>query len=1589
MNGVLLRRAMKLNNSRKHRKWWQRAVRVIAMIVVFCTTYALILPAITMEGKPECGMEAHTHEQTCCFHQTEYRYLCLPEADAKVVHSHNEFCYDKDGNLVCPLPEIAEHAHTDACYETELVLICTNVHAHDEQCNQREKVLICEKEECAPHAHDENCNVTQTVLICQIPESEEHVHSNACYTVRETSCSIAETEGHTHGDECYEEREILCELTTNDGHVHEDSCYETRKTVICGLEELVIHTHGAECVDSDGNLICEMAEVIAHDHTADCQIETEDKETLICQIPEHVHNELCYPMKEEEQDQHSEYLCGFSVHTHGESCYNEKNECICTVPEHKHEAACMVADLDLTADQETAEQWEASLKAVKLSHDWNQNVLAVAVSQLDYTESKKNVILEDETLKGYTRYGAWYGDPYGDWDAMFASFVIHYAQVKEYPLESNGAAWVDALMEKGLFFMADADTAKPGDLIFFDVGRNTAPEDESELNAVDHVGIVVELIPASGEEPAKIKTIEGNRADKVSYAVYSIDDPSIMGYGKMIANPLTEEEWSAAVDAAAEIQQLPAVETVQKAFEELNEQGDKAGFEALRQELITRIQSILNAYETFNELQLEYIDSLDNLYALQTLCGGENWKDFAPLTDDSAVLTQLTVSGSEVERANVTDGSDNEDLFVNNADVIRFAISAAAESYYSDLRFGEARVKVQLMLPLMPDKACFLTEEMTWLEEAALVIEERDGITYQILTGYKRMTGTDSNAVAVPGSFTEKVPVQIVNMAHGDTVRLTVSAAMEFSAWQETCETHQTEETLTVQTNLYSVYAPKEERGTTYKDFLSQITMLNNQNISAEEKKEAAQVILDQVVEAYYNGMLTLIELEELGDALRNPLGYISEYATGTAWMLGITVTVTEPVQTESQARVMMMQSRAMSSALYAEVFPSASQIIHEGGSNTSSEGAVMVSKTIEGTDTENVFDITLQIITKDEVNEVYKDPDMAVVVVMDISNTMRSSFGSTSRYQAAMTAGENFLKKFAEQNSTLSRVGYVAFNTSAHEIFDLSSCNTTAQATSLTNTMKTKTGNIINASGYADSKTRYTNMEAGLKMAYNMLSTANNQHKYIIFISDGFPTTYVKSGTTGYEPYSSSGSNNVDGVFYDAVRKVHCDYGTSYSDTAAIKARELAVELKEKGVNIFSIGVDVGGQNLWDHHNHAGGMNGGFSVVERRRSLSYYTNTGYEIGTKHSMLTKSSVTAAEKTAMAQDFKDWLKGSATTGIGSGYYYDSTNLSGLNAAYDSIFAKILELNASSSHLDWVASDPMPDMGVHEVNAMEFISFWDLDSNGDWVLKADDLTGESKDGNLYDNTADFHEDTQTIHWDLKKSGYISQAAGNSTYYRCELKYRIRLRNEEEVFVERDSYDTNDVTTLTYRIIEVDGENTSISERRTVNFPIPAVEGYLAELNFQKVDNYGQQVFGAEFTLSHDTANCGYCRGDGESHVVVKDFVATSDSNGLVSFSKIPSGHTYSLTETKVPEGYRANGNSYQVTVAYDNLTVTVKDQNGNALTWEQFIENNTSYRLPETGGAGTSFYTLSGLLVVTVAAGYVILTARKRQKGGNRE
>ena len=58
----LLAKIRKILHDRRTRRFLTRFVSGVAAIVVFVTTYALVLPAITMEKEANCGIEAHQHD---------------------------------------------------------------------------------------------------------------------------------------------------------------------------------------------------------------------------------------------------------------------------------------------------------------------------------------------------------------------------------------------------------------------------------------------------------------------------------------------------------------------------------------------------------------------------------------------------------------------------------------------------------------------------------------------------------------------------------------------------------------------------------------------------------------------------------------------------------------------------------------------------------------------------------------------------------------------------------------------------------------------------------------------------------------------------------------------------------------------------------------------------------------------------------------------------------------------------------------------------------------------------------------------------------------------------------------------------------------------------------------------------------------------------------------------------------------------------------------------------------------------------------------------------------------------------------------
>ena len=237
-----------------------------------------------------------------------------------------------------------------------------------------------------------------------------------------------------------------------------------------------------------------------------------------CGQDEHQHTEAC-PMEKV-------MLCSYSdeeeklepatetqqQHIHTDECYQIAFQCGCE--EHIHVLSCYS---DTTADIESAVIWEADLP--ELTGDWADDLVLIAQSQLDCGESERNYIVADdgETRKGITRYGQWYGNPYGDWSSMFVLFCLHYAEIPQEAVSRSPGVYnmMRLAQEAQIFRQPDDNLGCNGNLLFLDTDAN---------------GNADRLIVVSAYENGSITAIGGDWENAVAEITIPDSDPGIMGY---------------------------------------------------------------------------------------------------------------------------------------------------------------------------------------------------------------------------------------------------------------------------------------------------------------------------------------------------------------------------------------------------------------------------------------------------------------------------------------------------------------------------------------------------------------------------------------------------------------------------------------------------------------------------------------------------------------------------------------------------------------------------------------------------------------------------------------------------------------------------------------------------------------------------------------------------------------------------------------------------------------------------------------------------------------------------------------------------
>ena len=304
----------------QRRRNWRKVVRAMACVVVFCTTYALILPAITME-RDECTLTEHVHSESCYEKVlTETVKVLNCSYDSLGVHVHEADCLDAEGILICGEADYLVHTHSGECYDAEGVLMCglpkVEEHEHTEDCYgivETEPAETEATEGTLPEDGEGDAEAAATEPA--LPEDGEgdaeaeatepampEAGEEDTVAVRELICDKEVIVLHSHDEEdCYEtyldeegneQKRLICTQVIVLEHNHDESCFVTEDVLVEGADALTCllsegHLHAGTCFDEAGALICE-------------------------EMENHTHGDMCYGTWQ--------LTCGLEEHTHGEGC---------------------------------------------------------------------------------------------------------------------------------------------------------------------------------------------------------------------------------------------------------------------------------------------------------------------------------------------------------------------------------------------------------------------------------------------------------------------------------------------------------------------------------------------------------------------------------------------------------------------------------------------------------------------------------------------------------------------------------------------------------------------------------------------------------------------------------------------------------------------------------------------------------------------------------------------------------------------------------------------------------------------------------------------------------------------------------------------------------------------------------------------------------------------------------------------------------------------------------------------------------------------------------------------------------------------
>ncbi len=266
----------------------------------------------------------------------------------------------------------------------------------------------------------------------------------------------------------------------------------------------------------------------------------------------------------------------------------------------------------------------------------------------------------------------------------------------------------------------------------------------------------------------------------------------------------TEEEQKQIDAVIALIEALPAPEEVMEKLSALEEEQDEEGFDTYYMEFQQQVLEAYEAYAALTEAQQKAVTNAEKLkqydWMMSETLEETLWDIMKP---DEAYVNEIKVTGTATGSApfDETEGRGNDttasDLLVRTFDTVTYHFNVNMKTWDTSKSYGQARVKLEFVLPLNENEAVFEQTAMAWMDQTEgykpVVTEEIrtiDGIEKecQVLTCYKLLLPSEGNHSVVPGDFGENLTIYVRSMKNGEKFAPIISAAMEGGAWDAPCD---------------------------------------------------------------------------------------------------------------------------------------------------------------------------------------------------------------------------------------------------------------------------------------------------------------------------------------------------------------------------------------------------------------------------------------------------------------------------------------------------------------------------------------------------------------------------------------------------------------------------------------------------------------------------------------------------------------------------------------------------------------------------------------------------------------------------------